>query len=71
MIGSIKYEKCDVYLLGLLCNGSYDLGIIIFQKIVVAPVTNLQFKQNKTIDVWKNMTISELADATGIPVGKL
>lgn len=39
--------------------------------MVVAPVVNLQFKQNKTIDVWKNMTISELADATKIPVGKL
>lgn len=45
--------------------------ILIFQKTVVAPVMKLQFKQNKTIDIWKNMTISELANATGIPVGKL
>jgi hypothetical protein len=39
--------------------------------MVVAPAVNIQFKQNKTIDIWKNMTISELADATKIPVGKL
>uniref|UniRef100_A0A2S2Q7J1 Translation initiation factor IF-2 n=1 Tax=Sipha flava TaxID=143950 RepID=A0A2S2Q7J1_9HEMI len=38
------------------------------KKMVVAPAVNIQFKQNKTIDIWKNMTISELADATKIPV---
>lgn len=37
----------------------------------IEPVIHLNFKQKKTIDVWKNMTVSELANATGIPVGKL
>lgn len=32
---------------------------------------DLKPKENKTIDVWKNMTVSEVASATGIPVGKL
>lgn len=40
-----------------------------FQKIITAPVINLD-KKNKTIDVWRNMTVSELASVTRIPVGK-
>lgn len=37
----------------------------------IQPEIDLKLKQKKTIDVWKNMTISELAIATGIPVGKI
>lgn len=37
----------------------------------IEPVIDLNFKQKKAINVWKNITISELANATGIPVGKL
>lgn len=44
---------------------------IYFQKIFIRPVTQLNVKKNQTIDIWKNMTVSELATATGIPVGKL
>lgn len=38
--------------------------------MVIAPVIDLKSKQ-KTIDVWKNMTVSDLASATKISVGKL
>lgn len=42
----------------------------IFQKTIIAPVVNLKSKQ-KTVDIWKNMTVSDLASATKISVGKL
>jgi len=43
-----------------------------FQKrIIEMPVINFKSKQNKTIDIWKNMTILDVANATAIPVGKL
>lgn len=38
--------------------------------MTIRPVIDLKTKQNKTIDIWKYMTVSELANATGIPVGK-
>lgn len=39
--------------------------------MITTPVIDLKPKQKKTIDIWKNMTVSEVASATGIPVGKL
>ncbi|XP_027844790.2 translation initiation factor IF-2, mitochondrial [Aphis gossypii] len=38
------------------------------KKTIIPPVINLKPKQNKTIDIWKNMSVSELSNATGIPV---
>jgi len=37
------------------------------KKNIIPPVIDLKPKQNKTIDIWKNMTVLELANATGIP----
>ncbi|XP_060841242.1 translation initiation factor IF-2, mitochondrial isoform X1 [Rhopalosiphum padi] len=41
------------------------------KKNIIPPVIDLKPKQNKTIDVWKNMTVLELANATGIPVDNI
>lgn len=48
-----------------------NLVCIYFQKIIIRPNIQLNVKKSQTIDIWKNMTVLELATATEIPVGKL